>query len=70
MVAAMNSESDFRVLSGKVYHVSCWFSDNHNAVRILQTGSRKPDLQNETLAIFLVTLTCQRAHAKPGPNYS
>jgi len=29
-----------------------WFSDNQNVVRILQTGSRNPDLQSEALAIF------------------
>ena len=33
-----------------------WFSDNQNVVRILQTGSRKPDLQTEALAIFSTAL--------------
>ena len=27
-------------------------TDNQNVVRILQVGSRKPDLQSEALAIF------------------
>ena len=36
-----------------------WFSDNQNVVRILQTGSRKPDLQSEALAIFSLTLQGQ-----------
>ena len=36
-----------------------WFSDNQNVVRILQTGSRKPDLQKEALAIFSVALSGQ-----------
>ena len=30
-----------------------WFTDNQNAVRIFQVGSRKPDLQAEALAINL-----------------
>jgi len=34
-----------------------WFSDNQNVVRILQTGSRKTDLQAEALAIFSVALS-------------
>ena len=29
-----------------------WFTDNQNVVRILTTGSRKPALQREALAIF------------------
>ena len=29
-----------------------WFTDNQNVVRILMTGSRKPALQQEALAIF------------------
>ena len=33
-----------------------WFSDNQNVVRILQTGSWKPDLQTEALAIFSAAL--------------
>jgi len=36
-----------------------WFSDNQNVVRILQTGSRKPDLHAEALAIFSSTLDAQ-----------
>jgi len=36
-----------------------WFSDNQNVVRILQTGSRNPDLQSEALAIFSPTLKGQ-----------
>ena len=36
-----------------------WFSDNQNVVRILQTGSRNPDLQKEALAIFSLTLQGQ-----------
>ena len=31
-----------------------WFSDNQNVVRILDTGSRNPPLQEEALAIFSV----------------
>ena len=33
-----------------------WFSENQNVVRILQTGSRKLDLQTEALAIFSTAL--------------
>ena len=29
-----------------------WFSDNQNVVRILDIGSKKPDLQKEALALF------------------
>ena len=29
-----------------------WFSDNQNVVRILEIGSRKPNLQEEALAVF------------------
>ena len=31
-----------------------WFSDNQNVVRILQTGSKKPQLQEESLAVFSI----------------
>ena len=33
-----------------------WFSDSQNVVRILQTGSRNPDLQTEALEIFSAAL--------------
>ena len=33
-----------------------WFSDNQNAVYILQMGSQKPGLQKEALTIFQVAL--------------
>ena len=36
-----------------------WFTDNQNVVRILQTGSKKQDLQCEALAIFSMTLKYQ-----------
>ena len=36
-----------------------WFSDNQNVVRILQTGSKKHDLQCEALAIFSMSLKHQ-----------
>ena len=36
-----------------------WFSNNQNVVRILQMGSRKPDLQKEALAIFSIMLKSQ-----------
>ena len=36
-----------------------WFSDNQNVVRILQTGSKKHDLQCEALAIFSMSLKYQ-----------
>ena len=32
-----------------------WFTDNQNVVRILTTGSRKPALQQEALAIFQIS---------------
>ena len=34
----------------------CWFSDNQNLVRIVQYGSRKPTLQAEALAIFVICM--------------
>jgi len=30
----------------------CWFTDNQNVAHILLVGSKKPDLQEEALAIF------------------
>ena len=41
-----------------------WFTDNQNVVRILQVGSRKPDLQAEALAIFSISLA-QHIHIEP-----
>ena len=41
-----------------------WFTDNQNVVRILQVGSRKPDLQGEALAIFSISLS-QHIHLEP-----
>ena len=32
----------------------CWFTDNQNAVRIVQYGSAKPSLQVEALDIFFI----------------
>ena len=37
----------------------CWFTDNQNVVRILTTGSRKPALQIEALAIFKNSISSQ-----------
>ena len=34
-----------------------WFTDNQNAARILLVGSKKPDLQEEALAIFSISLS-------------
>ena len=34
-----------------------WFTNNQNVVRILTTGSRKPSLQQEALAIFNVAIS-------------
>ena len=31
-----------------------WFSDNQNVVRILEVGSKKPQLQEEALAVFSI----------------
>ena len=31
-----------------------WFSDNQNVVRIMKVGSKKPQLQEEALAIFSI----------------
>ena len=36
-------------------HRVCWF-DNQNVVRILTTGSHKPALQQEALAIFRISI--------------
>ena len=36
-----------------------WFTDNQNVVRVVQYGSKKPDLQTEALAIFS---TCLQQH--------
>ena len=33
-----------------------WFSDNHNVVRIMGIGGKKPKLQDEVFEIFLVML--------------
>lgn len=33
-----------------------WFSDNHNVVRIMGIGGKKPKLQDEAFTIFLVLL--------------
>ena len=41
-----------------------WFTDNQNVVRILQVGSRKPDLQAEALAIFSISLS-RHIHIEP-----
>ena len=41
-----------------------WFSDNQNVVHILPTGSRKPDLQEEALAIF-TTVVEGNIHMEP-----
>ena len=41
-----------------------WFTDNQNVVRILSVGSKKPDLQNETLAIFSTSLA-HCVHVEP-----
>ena len=31
-----------------------WFSDNQNVVRIMEIGSKKPELQEEAFAIFSI----------------
>ena len=31
-----------------------WFSDNQNVVRIMEIGSKQPELQEETFAIFSI----------------
>ena len=31
-----------------------WFSDNQNVVRIMEVGSKKPQLQEEALAVFSI----------------
>ena len=36
-----------------------WFTDNQNVVRILQVGSRQPQLQEVALKIFSLTIHCQ-----------
>ena len=36
-----------------------WFSDNQNVVRILQVGSRRPQLQEVAMKIFSLTIHCQ-----------
>lgn len=36
-----------------------WFTDNQNVARILQVGSRQPQLQEVALKIFSLTITCQ-----------
>ena len=33
-----------------------WFSDNHNVVKIMGIGGKKPKLQDEVFTIFLVLL--------------
>jgi len=48
-----------------------WFSDNQNVVHILPTGSRKPDLQEEALAIFTTVVEghiCIEAEWTPTSN--
>ena len=36
-----------------------WFTDNQNVVRILQVGSRQPQLQEVALKIVSLTIHCQ-----------
>ena len=53
-------------------HRVCWFTDNQTVVRILTTGSHKPALQQEALAIFRISiLSCIRIECRLSPiNYS
>ena len=43
-----------------------WFTDNQNVVRVVQYGSKKPDLQTEALAIFS---TCLQQHIRIEPEW-
>ena len=36
-----------------------WFTDNQNVVRILQVGSRQPQLQEVAIKIFSLSINCQ-----------
>ena len=36
-----------------------WFTDNQNVVRILQVGSRKPELHEIALRVFSLAIECQ-----------
>ena len=41
-----------------------WFTDNQNMVRILEVGSRKPELQHEVVKVFNLAL-CFRIQLEP-----
>ena len=43
-----------------------WFTDNQNVVRIVQYGSKKPDLQAEALSIFSI---CLKQHIRIEPEW-
>ena len=45
----------------------CWFIDNQNVVRIVQYGSKKPDLQAEALSIFSIYL---KQHIRIEPEWT
>ena len=44
----------------------CWFTDNQNVVKIVQYGSKMPDLQAEALSIFSI---CLRQHIRIAPEW-